>query len=597
MSEKNKVGEVRRSQIVTIYGPGSIMNLKSGNATISIIMGDLHSWSFEKTGNTKVSKHQRFIDDRLAKSIQEKYGIKVNYFKLAPIEVSDKARGFGSNEAPKANLVGNIFPKQMVCRVCSKVKDLSEWEPDATNKTQRRYCPSCSIGKKYEYVLPSRFVTACQNGHIDEFPYRWWLSQRGENIDPQCMHDNIKLKQQKGLGLGSLILSCEDCDGFASMSGIFSKDGLKGFKCRGKNPWKMDENENIDFDCSAPLKAQQRNSKSLWQPIAVSSIFVPPWDDRTANSINDWWTRIIKRTSKSDRKLYIENNLIDINDESNTNYTASELHNLVEIEVENNSKSNIDLKIDEYLAFTKNQETIDDTHFKTRIMATPETVKNFVTQVSEVTKLREVRALAGFKRLNGRDEKNNIGRDILFENNWLPVTEVFGEGFFIEFNHKKILEFIKNDEIANKDLENITIKMNDMDRKYVFLHSLSHIIMKGASIEAGYSLSSIRERVYAGDNQCGILIYTSASDSEGTLGGLSRLAKPERLARIFKHSYFSASKCSNDPLCSYGSLSDSEEQNGSICHSCLLIPETSCENFNSRLSRVIIERFLHIQNV
>ena len=108
---------------------------------------------------------------------------------------------------------------------------------------------------------------------------------------------------------------------------------------------------------------------------------------------------------------------------------------------------------------------------------------------------------------------------------------------------------------------------------------------------------SIRERIYAGDNQCGILIYTSASDSEGTLGGLSRLAKPERMSRIFKYSYLNASKCSNDPLCSYGTLSDSEEQNGSICHSCLLLPETSCENFNSRLSRMMIENFLHKHNV
>mgnify|MGYP001174729567 FL=1 len=58
MADKHKVGEVRRSQIVMTYGPGSLMNLKSGNATISIIMGDLDSWDFEQTGRTKIAKNQ-----------------------------------------------------------------------------------------------------------------------------------------------------------------------------------------------------------------------------------------------------------------------------------------------------------------------------------------------------------------------------------------------------------------------------------------------------------------------------------------------------------------------------------------------------------
>tara|TARA_B100000787_G_C16077000_1_gene242628 strand:- start:493 stop:708 length:216 start_codon:yes stop_codon:yes gene_type:complete len=69
------------------------------------------------------------------------------------------------------------------------------------------------------------------------------------------------------------------------------------------------------------------------------------------------------------------------------------------------------------------------------------------------------------------------------------------------------------------------------------------------------------------------------------------------MSKIFKHSYLNAAKCSNDPLCAHGTLSESEDQNGSICHSCLLLPETTCENFNSRLSRVMVEQFLHIYNV
>ena len=92
MAQKD-VGEVRRSQIVMTYGPGSIMNLKSGNASISIIMGDPKSWAYESTGEGAVAKKQTIIDSRLSKSIKEKYAIKIDKFKLAPVEVQNKRSG------------------------------------------------------------------------------------------------------------------------------------------------------------------------------------------------------------------------------------------------------------------------------------------------------------------------------------------------------------------------------------------------------------------------------------------------------------------------------------------------------------------------
>ena len=606
MAQKD-VGEVRRSQIVMTYGPGSIMNLKSGNASISIIMGDPKSWAYESTGEGTVAKKQTIIDSRLSKSIKEKYAIKIDKFKLAPVEVQNKRSGYETENHNKANLVGAIFPRMMMCRKCRSIKHLDDWEVE--DKSVRRWCANseCTPNhRNHSYVLPSRFVTACQNGHIDEFPYAEWLRHNGkhfeknEPIDNSCNHTNMALHQRKGLGLSSLILSCKECKGWTSLAGIFSKDGLRFMKCTGRKPWKVDEDTDVDNECNAPLKAQQRNSKTLWQPIPMTAIYVPPWDDKTAMQLqhNDWWIRIISRTSSEDRLRYIEFNLEDINPECKTQFTAEELHEKVETELDNDKKSNVDLKIDEYKALTNNISSIDLEHFKLRPKVVPDNILQFVKQVSEITKLREVRALIGFRRLNGLNPQTGIGKDVLYdENNWLPATEVFGEGLFIEFDLELIYNFIKNDPQAINDFKKIKADLSDIDKKYVFLHSLSHIVMKGASIEAGYSLSSIRERVYAGENQCGILIYTSASDSEGTLGGLSRLAKPERMSKIFKHSYLNAAKCSNDPLCAHGTLSESEDQNGSICHSCLLLPETTCENFNSRLSRVMVEKFLHIYNI
>jgi hypothetical protein len=48
----------------------------------------------------------------------------------------------------------------------------------------------------------------------------------------------------------------------------------------------------------------------------------------------------------------------------------------------------------------------------------------------------------------------------------------------------------------------------------------------------------------------GILIYTAAGDSEGTLGGLVRLGRPERLGDVVRRALSRASWCSADPVCS-----------------------------------------------
>ena len=63
------------------------------------------------------------------------------------------------------------------------------------------------------------------------------------------------------------------------------------------------------------------------------------------------------------------------------------------------------------------------------------------------------------------------------------------------------------------------------------------------ALECGYSSASIRERIYAkrDPDQTGILLYTAATDSEGTLGGVARLSAPRELERILDAAFRSAS--------------------------------------------------------
>lgn len=88
----------------------------------------------------------------------------------------------------------------------------------------------------------------------------------------------------------------------------------------------------------------------------------------------------------------------------------------------------------------------------------------------------------------------------------------------------------------------------------------------------------------------GILIYTSSSDSEGSLGGLVRQAWPNRFDALLCQALEYARWCSNDPVCSTDiALNDNNAvYTLAACHSCGLLPETSCEFMNMFLDRAMV---------
>ena len=125
------------------------------------------------------------------------------------------------------------------------------------------------------------------------------------------------------------------------------------------------------------------------------------------------------------------------------------------------------------------------------------------------------------------------------------------------------------------------------------LHTIAHLLIKQLSFECGYSIASLRERLYCseatdGKEMSGILIYTASGDSEGTLGGLVRQGRCDTFPAIFKKAIESAITCSNDPVCSLSWGQGRDSLNLSACYSCALIPETSCEEFNVFLDRAMI---------
>ena len=130
--------------------------------------------------------------------------------------------------------------------------------------------------------------------------------------------------------------------------------------------------------------------------------------------------------------------------------------------------------------------------------------------------------------------------------------------------------------------------VNLNDERLTFVHTLAHLLIRVVSLYCGYSMASLRERLYVGESDgqdtCGVLIYTASTDSEGTLGGLVAQAKDaSTLTEHLAIAIQSAQNCSQDPLCAGHDPRQTGNPWGASCHACTQLPETSCEGLQNKI--------------
>ena len=265
-----------------------------------------------------------------------------------------------------------------------------------------------------------------------------------------------------------------------------------------------------------------------------------------------------------------------------------------------------EIKQMEYNAITHHSDPAyasNKKHFKAEEDPIPEYLKEYFKRIIRITRLREVRVLLGFTRVDAPDPDADQQTNIVYLNKgktekWLPAADVHGEGIFIEFNQDTIDKWLQNSELnalSTKYAEcykefceskgwTLTVLR---DAKYVLMHTFAHLLIKQMSMASGYSSSAIRERIYFGDKMSGILLYTGSADKEGSLGGLVELGNINQLNVLMRDAFQEALLCTNDPEC-LNNIPAGNNSNGAACHSCCMISETACENGNRMLDRGLI---------
>ena len=597
--DKRKVGEIRPSQLLYNYGVGAVVELPN----LSVMVMGLDDWPVEQ-GVTEIS------EPRLLKAVQFELGPQVA--KLLTPPVSSESTGVTASPFDDTANVGvpvAPFPRWQVCPYCRLLapiqSGLYELRLDPYRKDKSRYVHRiCKKPGKPPTVVPARFLVACEHGHLDDFPWVEFV-HRGKT---DCRYE-LRLYELGASGeVADIQVQCVKCESKRRLSDAFSEEGrdeLADCKRRWPHLRKYDEDP-----CEGRQRAILLGASNSWFPIMLSVLSIPSTTDKLGQLVELNWAELEECESARDVKL--KRKLL----KGLALYNEDQIWEAV---VKRKEASGQDeegfpnLREPEWEVFSDPDPSLNSRDFKLRVVEPPKAYRKVLTKVVLAERLREVRALTGFTRIESPGDYTEIGdfpkdqRVPLSRKapKWVPTSEIRGEGVFLQFSEQAIEAWVKKTgeregeffEAHRRWRKNRGLEPNDgfPTMRYVLLHSLAHALIRQFAIECGYTTASIRERIYSrppggdGEPMAGVLLYTAAPDSEGTLGGLVALGDPKALGRHLDQALEGMKLCASDPLCAeHHPIKDGLTLHGAACHACLFLPETSCERGNKYLDRSVL---------
>jgi len=571
---------IRPNQYINSFGPGSIIDFPN----LSLMPKSIKYWNFNKS--------IQIIEPRLQKHLRT-WGL---------YTLPRTSSGYtASNDIP-----ATIFPKFVVCPKCKKI---GHYKYLASNVGSKHYkglwCRACNIP-----LHPARFIVTCENGHIDDFPWAWWV-HNGETDCPGLNMEIFSLGIKSGLE--DIWVKCS-CGAKRNLMGIFSSENLIDCRCTGRKPWFEEISRKpkipsweVESSCESRIRVLQRGASNIYFPIIHSALSIPFKEGliEKVGSIpefnNEEVIECLEKNNISSLKMLI--NVIKQNREIICDVETDELldaikafHELTKKPMLSDEKIKKDIRKEEWKILIKDKDVFnEENQFDKTIGGIDEEIKEFIEGLYLINRIREVRVLLGFSRLDPFEINNRIYFINEEPRRRLPAVEVIGEGIFLKLNSNRLKKwktnYTKSERYKilydnyNKQKDDLGFE-REITPELIITHSLAHALIKQMSRSSGYSTSSLRERLYINkENETGILIYTSSSDSEGTLGGLVNLGRKEYFRDIILSMIEYSRWCSSDPLCIESKGQGLHSLNLAACHTCLLLPETSCEERNHLLDR------------
>lgn len=595
---KTPVGEVRPSQLLWTYGPGALVDLPN----LSVVTMGTDRWEKDRC--------QPIQEARLLANVRNVMGPQVESLRMPPIGSRDVVDPFSAEAF--VGVPVKPFPRWLRCVKCGLLSPYdaglfllkeNRRRPEATRFVHQGCRGSNNdLPPRDADAVPARFLMACRAGHLDDFPWHWFV-----HSGPSGCKGHLRFYESgASLQTENLWVKCDDCKTSRNMAQAFGKAGQENLPgCRGRHP----HVDRFADDCKQDPRAILLGATNGWFPVTLSVLAIPQTSSPVTQLVADGWTFFEDIESEAEAGIVAKTLKKSGQLPGIDGVTSKELWQA--IEDHRNGQGEIaqsDLKGPEWDVLTAAHPPTDYPHFMSKEVMTPAGFPA-LTRVLLLERLREVNALLGFTRVESPDEGGDggppirapLGRDAP---TWIPATQVHGEGIFLRFDAAKLTAWADLDAVKVVDARlrqghagwRAKRKLDPTQGypgiRYVMLHTLAHMLIRELALECGYNAASIRERIYADveddRDQAGFLIYTAAADSDGTLGGLVELGRPDNLGRLLRQALHRAHVCASDPLCSEHDPSKDQSLHGASCHACSFVAETSCERGNRHLDRSLV---------
>ena len=617
-------GAMRRAQLVAPFGVGAMSVFVNGT---SVLTAGLDHWYEPDAASSLALEEYQEHDWRLEARLR------VSEFRLPP---DYRYQGQGNdNRNVKLTVPVLRFPRWCFCMFCKRLElsTLTMQQPVVCKDKKHadwKYKPRMS-------QVP--FVAICAAGHLDDFPFDKWVHHAHR---PSC-NGTLRLKSVGGGGLEGQRVVCDGCQKERTLRGITEARFINGeehtnlsdqlsspddpYLCSGARPWLAE----LDGACGQPTRGALRAAGNVYFPKVESSIYLPRKEGAVSAEMHDLMRHpAVSTTMRTLHSIFGAGLEVEVlraqllknvppelfgpisDDELVAGYR--DLLGVGEEEPESGEESDAELLTGDeewrYPEFQQIRETPKDDYLTATNPGIHADLAPYLERVRSVDVLRETRALRGFTRVRDDVVKLSAGKALLRREpllpvqDWLPAYVVKGEGIYFELDPHRLATWEARGEVharAQKVTDHYGqvasqrgLQERTLTPRFVLLHTLGHLLINQLVFACGYSSASLRERLYvsttAGREMAGLLIYTAAGDSEGTMGGLVRMARPDNLLSVFASAISDARWCSTDPVCmDAGEKGQGPDScNLAACHGCSLLPETSCEEFNRFLDRGLV---------
>lgn len=584
-------GELRQSQVVTTFGPGSMVDLPKH----SVLIAGLDYWS---AGGTEI------FEPRLAAKAARALGLPTLRL-LTPPPADDDP--FGTSPSIEAFQFPEWFITQDNERDTDQMFGRTRLLVHRKGLSRGAYIDR---NRKRRSVVPIRFVRACRCGHIGDID--WYAFAHQGPSDCAQQQRQLFLDERGTSGdLTEIFIRCEcgKAERSVAQAARFQDRALGN--CDGSRLWLGPYTKE---SCGEPNRLLIRSASNAYFPQTLSVISLPDRDEAVRQAVDAAWDYLDIVETMEDLQRELRRTKVR---EALDGISLAEAFSQIQSRRTATPAPDKSVKQAELetLIAAKEEIGVDQPEgvFYARSLVKAIWQQPWMQPIERVVlvhRLREVVAQVGFTRfesaapdIEGELDLGVQRAALAREMSWLPAFENKGEGIFLQFSEQYLNDWMLKPAVIERGsrlkqgfdawkAERQSSSRAFPGLPYIALHSFSHLLLTTLALECGYPASSIRERIYAIPNVgFGILLYTGTSDAEGTLGGLVQAGR--RIHNLVRSALELGMLCSNDPICAQHDPESKQEHrhlHGAACHGCLLTAETSCEQQNDFLDRSLMVR-------